>query len=87
MFWFGWTSAGSVHWISPILASTLWAAGAFLLFQAGLKYVSLFTHYPLVLSTQIVLQLSCRLLSALRGFSARRKRLLSLDARRRISPF
>ena len=43
MFWFGWTSAGSIHWISPVIASALWAASAFLLFQAGLKYASSLT--------------------------------------------
>ena len=37
LFWFGWTSAASVHWIVPILASALWAMGAFYLFQAGMK--------------------------------------------------
>ncbi|KAJ3555504.1 hypothetical protein NM688_g2535 [Phlebia brevispora] len=40
MFWFGWTSGGNIHWISPILASALWAAAAFLLFQAGLNYLA-----------------------------------------------
>ena len=37
MFWFGWTSSASVHWIVPIIASTFFSAGTFLLFQAGLK--------------------------------------------------
>ncbi|KAJ3558924.1 hypothetical protein NM688_g648 [Phlebia brevispora] len=40
LFWFGWTSGGNIHWISPILASTLWAASAFFLFQAGLNYLA-----------------------------------------------
>lgn len=39
MFWFGWTARESVHWIVPIIGSSLFAAGIFLLFQAGLKYV------------------------------------------------
>lgn len=40
MFWFGWTSGANIHWISPVLASAVWAAGGFLLFQAGLKFVT-----------------------------------------------
>lgn len=40
LFWFGWTSAGGVHWIVPILASGLWAMGAFYLFQAGMNYLA-----------------------------------------------
>ncbi|KAJ3542932.1 hypothetical protein NM688_g5922 [Phlebia brevispora] len=40
LFWFGWTSAGSIHWIVPILASALWAAASFFLFQAGLNYLA-----------------------------------------------
>ncbi|EKM60762.1 uncharacterized protein PHACADRAFT_203915 [Phanerochaete carnosa HHB-10118-sp] len=40
LFWFGWTSAASVPWILPILASGLWAIGAFYLFQAGMNYLA-----------------------------------------------
>ncbi|GJE98392.1 MFS general substrate transporter [Phanerochaete sordida] len=40
LFWFGWTSAGGVHWISPVLAGGLWAMGAFYLFQAGMNYLA-----------------------------------------------
>ncbi|GJF00169.1 MFS general substrate transporter [Phanerochaete sordida] len=40
LFWFGWTSAAGVHWIVPILASGLWAMGAFYLFQAGMNYLA-----------------------------------------------
>ncbi|KIP02007.1 hypothetical protein PHLGIDRAFT_130975 [Phlebiopsis gigantea 11061_1 CR5-6] len=39
MFWFGWTSGASVHWIVPIIASAFFSAGTFLLFQAGLNYL------------------------------------------------
>ena len=44
LFWFGWTSAASVPWILPILASGLFCGGTFLLFQAGIKYA--FLNYP-----------------------------------------
>ena len=37
MFWFGWTSSASIHWIVPIIASGLWSIGAFYMFQAGMK--------------------------------------------------
>lgn len=38
MFWFGWTAKASVHWISPIIASSFFAIGALLLFNAVLNY-------------------------------------------------
>ena len=40
LFWFGWTSQTSVHWIVPIIASTFYAAATYMLFQAGLSYLS-----------------------------------------------
>ena len=38
MFWFGWTAKASVHWISPIIASSFFSIGALLLFNAILNY-------------------------------------------------
>lgn len=39
IFWFGWTGAfASVHWISPIIASALFAAGGMLIFNAVFTY-------------------------------------------------
>lgn len=40
MFWFGWTSSASVHWIVPIIASAFFSAGANLVFQAGVNYLA-----------------------------------------------
>ncbi|EKM57337.1 uncharacterized protein PHACADRAFT_208428 [Phanerochaete carnosa HHB-10118-sp] len=40
MFWFGWTSSASVHWIVPIIASAFFSAGTYMLFQAGLNYLA-----------------------------------------------
>jgi drug/metabolite transporter (DMT)-like permease len=40
VFWFGWTSRESIHWIVPILGTGLFSMGVFFLFQAGLKCVS-----------------------------------------------
>ena len=37
LFWFGWTSTASIHWIVPIIGSGFFSVGTFLLFQAGLK--------------------------------------------------
>lgn len=52
LFMFGWTSFASIPWIVPIIASGIFSSGAFLLFQAGLKYVllllmSLYMSLPL----------------------------------------
>lgn len=38
LFWFGWVSRASVHWIVPIIASSLFPMGAVLLFNALLLY-------------------------------------------------
>ncbi|KAJ3538373.1 hypothetical protein NM688_g6530 [Phlebia brevispora] len=40
LFWFGWTAAPSIPWIVPIIGSGFFTIGAFLLFQAGLNYLS-----------------------------------------------
>ncbi|EKM57364.1 uncharacterized protein PHACADRAFT_93065 [Phanerochaete carnosa HHB-10118-sp] len=40
MFWFGWTSDAIVHWSVPIVASALFAAGTYMLFQAGVNYLA-----------------------------------------------
>ena len=34
LFGFGWTSVGSIHWIVPIIFSSVFSIGTFLLFQA-----------------------------------------------------
>lgn len=39
LFWFGWTTFSSVHWISPVVAFGVFLASAFLLFQGFLAYV------------------------------------------------
>ncbi|KAI0812744.1 MFS general substrate transporter [Irpex lacteus] len=39
MFWFGWTSAPSVHWILPIIGSAIFAGATFCLFSAGINYL------------------------------------------------
>jgi MFS family permease len=39
LFWFGWTSQSSVPWIVPILASTLFGAGIYIVILAILNYV------------------------------------------------
>lgn len=38
LFWFGWTS-GRTHWIVPIIGSSLFTMGAFLLFNSVLNYL------------------------------------------------
>ncbi|KIP10144.1 hypothetical protein PHLGIDRAFT_274100 [Phlebiopsis gigantea 11061_1 CR5-6] len=43
-FWFGRTSGASVPWIVPIIASSFFTVSVFLLFQAGLNYLS--NYYP-----------------------------------------
>lgn len=39
MFWFGWTSRESVHWVVPIIGSGFFTVGAFLLFNCVLNYL------------------------------------------------
>ncbi|EKM61333.1 uncharacterized protein PHACADRAFT_111819 [Phanerochaete carnosa HHB-10118-sp] len=40
LFWFGWTSFSSINFIVPIIGSAFFSVGTFLLFQAGLNYLS-----------------------------------------------
>ena len=40
LFWFGWAARPSVHWIMPIIGSSFFTVGAFLLFQAVFTYLS-----------------------------------------------
>jgi len=39
LFWFGWSSRPSVHWIVPIIGSGWFAIGTFLLFNSILNYL------------------------------------------------
>lgn len=39
LFWFGWTSRASVHWIVPIIGSSFFGIGTFLLFNSVLNYL------------------------------------------------
>lgn len=39
MFWFGWTSYASIHWISPVLAGALIGVGALGMFISLFNYV------------------------------------------------
>ncbi|TEY61052.1 hypothetical protein BOTCAL_0175g00030 [Botryotinia calthae] len=46
LFWFGWTSKESIHWIVPITGSAFFSIGAFLLFNSVLNYIG--DAYPKV---------------------------------------
>ncbi|CAG8977637.1 hypothetical protein HYALB_00006587 [Hymenoscyphus albidus] len=39
LFWFGWTSQPQIHWIVPIIGSSFFSTGAFLLFNSVLNYL------------------------------------------------
>jgi DHA1 family multidrug resistance protein-like MFS transporter len=39
LFWFGWSARPSIHWIMPIIGSSFFTVGAFLLFMAVLSYL------------------------------------------------
>lgn len=39
MFWFGWSSRPSVHWIMPVIGSSFFTIGAFLSFMGVLSYL------------------------------------------------
>ena len=40
LFWFGWTSRPSFHWIVPIIGSGWFSIGALLLFLSIMNYLS-----------------------------------------------
>lgn len=40
LFWFGWTAKPDIHWIVPIIGTTWFTFGAFLLFNAVLNYLA-----------------------------------------------
>ncbi|KIW37361.1 uncharacterized protein PV06_10405 [Exophiala oligosperma] len=44
LFWFGWTSEPHIHWIVSVIGITLYAVGAFILFQCIFMYLPL--TYP-----------------------------------------
>ncbi len=39
LFWFGWSARPSIHWIMPIIGSSFFTVGAFLLFISVLTYL------------------------------------------------
>jgi DHA1 family multidrug resistance protein-like MFS transporter len=39
LFWFGWSSRPDIHWIMPIIGSSFFAIGTFLLFNSILNYL------------------------------------------------
>ena len=39
LFWFGWSARPSIHWIMPIIGSSFFSMGAFLLFMSVLTYL------------------------------------------------
>ncbi|KAL8738202.1 MAG: hypothetical protein Q9181_000973 [Wetmoreana brouardii] len=39
LFWFGWSSRASIHWIMPIIGSAFFSIGTFLLFMSVLNYL------------------------------------------------
>ncbi|KAK3672685.1 GTPase-activating protein [Recurvomyces mirabilis] len=39
LFWFGWTSRPDIHWIVPIIGTSFFSIGAFLLFSSVLNYL------------------------------------------------
>lgn len=39
LFWFGWTSYPSVHWIVPVIASAMFGAGIYIIILSILNYV------------------------------------------------
>ncbi|KAI0312939.1 major facilitator superfamily domain-containing protein, partial [Amylostereum chailletii] len=40
LFWFGWSSRESIHWMMPIVGSSLFSIAALLLFNAVLNYLA-----------------------------------------------
>jgi multidrug resistance protein len=88
LFWFGWTSRPSVHWIVPIIGSSLFSIAALLLFVSLPFYTAAFSHQRLTfgfaLTTERSLELSRRRISHLCRERSGRKRLHSFHVRRRL---
>ncbi|KIV86635.1 hypothetical protein PV11_02235 [Exophiala sideris] len=40
LFWFGWSARPDIHWIMPIIGSSFFSIGAFLLFNSVLNYLT-----------------------------------------------
>ena len=59
LFWFGWTTYSSVHWIVPIIGSSVFGAGMFLCFQGILTF--LVDAYPEVAASAIAANVFVRL--------------------------
>ncbi|KAJ5465293.1 uncharacterized protein N7458_000979 [Penicillium daleae] len=45
LFWFGWSSTASIHWIMPVIGSVFFGLGVFLVFQGVITF--LVDAYPL----------------------------------------
>ena len=86
LFWFGWTSRSSVHWIVPIIGSSLFSIAVLLLFVSlPCPFTTLFFHQRLIpFTTERRLELSRRRIPHLCSERSRRKRLHSFHVRRRL---
>ncbi|WBW74167.1 plasma membrane xenobiotic transmembrane transporter Mfs1 [Schizosaccharomyces osmophilus] len=40
LFWFGWSSRASVHWMAPIASTVFYSMGAFVMFQSTFQYLA-----------------------------------------------
>jgi MFS transporter, DHA1 family, multidrug resistance protein len=49
LFWFGWASRESVHWVVPIIGTSFFGIGAFLMFMSVLSYLS--DAYPMYIAS------------------------------------
>lgn len=58
LFWFGWTSEKSIHWIVPTIGLTLFPIGAFILFQCIFIYLPL--TYPMYAASLFAANDFCR---------------------------
>ena len=87
LLWFGWTSRESIHWIVPIIGSSLFSVAALLLFVSRLSPLTLFSHMrtnDLFEITERCPELPRGRISHVRCECASRQRLHSFDVRRGI---
>jgi DHA1 family multidrug resistance protein-like MFS transporter len=82
LFWFGWTSRPSVHWIVPIIGSSLFSIAALLLFVSYAFALPFHQRLTTATTTERGLELSGRRISRLCSERSRRKRLHSFHVRR-----
>jgi len=67
LFWFGWSAREDVHWIVPIIGTSFFTIGTFILFNSVLNYLpdAYPAHVASVLAGNDLMRSSCEFLPPL----------------------